>query len=256
MNEVHAGVQRPRHVLAQDEELRHAQRCDHVAVDLAVRLEARHRAQQSAPLVIVDRAADVGRRRQQRVVLHVQDPCRVVGAFDVRPKPDEVIRLVAQHGAEGHTPEEVRAHLHPVEEFGYPAALDPRVVVLAHLEPRRVQVFVHLRGDRAAHRARRFARGAQAAEDRRGIARVEDHVAQHVLGGKLAEMRVVVGRESGSDERHRPRLRPGEARLGHVVGQQRHPVRHIEQPRGVLGALDVARHPEELVCSTAEHRRR
>ena len=61
VDEVHAGMQRARHVVAQDQELGHAARRDDVAVDLAVGLEAGHRAQQRAPLVVVDRAADVGR---------------------------------------------------------------------------------------------------------------------------------------------------------------------------------------------------
>ena len=38
--------------------------------------------------------------------------------------------------------------------------------------------------------------------------------------------------------------RPGSCTL---VGQQRRPVGDVEQARGVLGALDVARHPVELV---------
>ena len=44
--------------------------------------------------------------------------------------------------------------------------------------------------------------------------------------------------------------RPGSTDL---VGQQRHPVGDVEHARGVLGALDVARHPEELVGGAAEH---
>ena len=48
VDEVHAAVQRARHVVAQDQELGDAPRRDDVAVDLAVGLEARHRAQQRA----------------------------------------------------------------------------------------------------------------------------------------------------------------------------------------------------------------
>jgi hypothetical protein len=50
------------------------------------------------------------------VVLGVEDARRVVRALEVGPEADEVVRLVAQHGAEGHAAEEVRAHLHPLEE--------------------------------------------------------------------------------------------------------------------------------------------
>ena len=128
VDEVHAGMQRARHVVAQDQELGDPARRDHVAVDLAVGLEARHRAQQRAPLVVVDRAADVGRARQQGVILDVEDARRVVGALEVRAEADEVIGLVAQHRAEGHAAEQVRAHLHPVEELGDPARLERAVV--------------------------------------------------------------------------------------------------------------------------------
>ena len=116
-DEVHARMQRSRHVVAQDQQLGHAPRRDHVAVDLAIRLEARHRAQQRAPLVIVDRAADVGGGGQQGVVLDVENARGVVGALDVRAQADEVVRLVAKHGSEGYAAKEVRAHLDPVEKL-------------------------------------------------------------------------------------------------------------------------------------------
>ena len=115
-------MQRPRHVVAQDQQLGDAPRRDHVAVDLAVRLEAGHRLQQRRPLVVVDGAADVGRRRQQDVVLGVEDARGVVGALEVGAEPDEVVGLVAQHRAERHAAEQVRAHLHPVEELRHAAA--------------------------------------------------------------------------------------------------------------------------------------
>ena len=148
----------------------------------------------------------------------------------------------------------MRAHLDPVEELGNPARLDRRVVAVAHLEPCRVQVLVHLGSDRTAHRARRFAGGMEAAVDRRRIRGIQNHQPEHVLGGEIAVLVVIHGDKPLGHERHRPWLRPREAGLDHLVRQQRHLVSDIEQACGVFGALDVARHPEELVGGSAEHR--
>ena len=137
-----------------------------VAVDLAVRLEAGHRGQQRLPLVVIDGAADVRHRGQQYVVLRIEDPRRVVGPLDMRPETDEMVGLVAEHRPECDAAEQMRAHLHPIEEIREAARLDPVVVVAAHLDPGGIQVLVHFRCDRAAYRARRFARRAEARVDR------------------------------------------------------------------------------------------
>ena len=166
VDEIHARVQGPGHILAQDQQLGHTPRRDDIAVDLAVRLEARHRAQQGAPLIIIHGAPNVRRRRQQGVVLDVQDARCIVPSLDVRPEADEMVGFVAEHGPESDAAEQVRAHLDPIQEPGHARGLNPVVVVQAHLQPRRIQVLVHLGSDRAAHRSGRFARCAQAAEYR------------------------------------------------------------------------------------------
>src|SRR5262249_305974 len=100
----------------------------------------------------------------------------------------------------------------------------------------------------------RFARGAQAAEDRRRIGAVEDHEAQHVLRGKPGAALVVGGREPRGNERHRPGLGPREPGIADLIGKQRCAVRDVAQPRRVLSPLDVARHPVQLVRGPAQHR--
>src|SRR5689334_18258056 len=158
-------MQRARHILPQYQQLGDSPRRYDVAVDLAIGLEARHRPQQRAPLVVVYGAADFGRRWQQRVVLDVEYAGSVVAALDVRAEADEVVAFIAQHGAESYAPEQVRAHLDPAEELGNAAALDVIVVLDPHLQPRGIEILVHFGRDRAADRPSRFSRRAQAAEN-------------------------------------------------------------------------------------------
>ena len=54
-----AGVERPRHVSAHDQELRDLEGCDHVAIDLAIAFKGADRVQQRPPLIIIHRAADI-----------------------------------------------------------------------------------------------------------------------------------------------------------------------------------------------------
>ena len=79
---VEAGGERARHAPLEDQEVRHLDRKDLVAVELTVGLECRHRAKQRRPLVVVERAAHVLHRGQQDVVLHIQDARGVVGALE------------------------------------------------------------------------------------------------------------------------------------------------------------------------------
>ena len=128
------------------------------------------RLQQRRPLVVVDGAAHVRRRRQQDVVLGVGDARGVVRPLDVGAEADEVVRLVAQHRAEGHAAEEVRAHLHPVQELDTPTVcirvvVGPRISIHAPFRSSYISEVMAPRTPRAD-----FARRAQAAEDRRRVA--------------------------------------------------------------------------------------
>ena len=108
---------------AQDQQLGHALGPDHVAVDLAVDLEARDRAQDRATS---DRSRTPGpsspwpapkKSLLQRVELHVEQARRVVGALEEGADAQEVERLVLQHRADGDAARQVRAELDPFEEL-------------------------------------------------------------------------------------------------------------------------------------------
>ena len=165
-----------------------------------------------------------------------------------------MVRLVAKHGSEGHAAKEVRAHLDPVEKLRDAGRLDTVVIVHAHFQPRGIEVLVHLRRDRAAHRPRRLACCAQATVDRRGIGGVENHETQDVFGRELLIAFVEIGSEPGRDQWHRPGFGPGEAGLDRLVRKQRHAIGDIEQARGVFGPFDVAAHPVQLVGGATKHR--
>jgi hypothetical protein len=59
----------------------------------------RNRAQDRHPLEVIERAADRFRRRQEQVVLDVEQAGRVVGALDEDAEPVEPVGVVAQHRA-------------------------------------------------------------------------------------------------------------------------------------------------------------
>jgi hypothetical protein len=81
----------------------------------------------------------------------------------------------------------------------------------------------------------------------------QDSIARYLVEqGEPLRLSLAKGREALT-RLSDPTLGPGEAGLHRAVRQQRHPVRHVEQSRGVLGALDMARHPVQFVGGAAEH---
>ncbi len=245
---VEAGGERARHALLEDQQLRHLDRQDLVAVQAAVGFIGRHRAQQRGPLVVVERAADVLHRGQQHVVLHVEDARGVVGALEEGAEAREVEGLAAHDGAVGDAAVEVAAVLHPVEELRRPGAGEVRLAHPLHLDPGGVERLPHLGGDLPAHRVRVLARQLQAAVDGGGVLRVErEEIHQRLEGDQLARLEVGL-RAIGDGERREQVL------LARFLGAEQHHVRgHAEDARHVLGALHLAAHPVNAVGDSREH---
>ena len=118
---MHAGRQRARHVGPQDQQFGHLFRADHIAVGLAIDLEAGDRTQDRRPVVEVELDLLVGLGRVfgvgaalilahapavelalDRVKLDVQQPGGVVGPLQEAADAQEVKGLVLQHGAHRH----------------------------------------------------------------------------------------------------------------------------------------------------------
>ena len=93
---VGAVMHRSRKLVAEQEEAGHRPR-GHPAVRPAIGFEGARRAEQGPPLQVVDRLADVVRRRQQQEVLHVEDAGRLVGALDEPSDAAEVPCLGVLH---------------------------------------------------------------------------------------------------------------------------------------------------------------
>ncbi|MDT4850785.1 hypothetical protein FQZ97_849440 [compost metagenome] len=245
---VQAGGQAARHVGAQDQQLGHALGRDHVAVDLAVDLEAADAAQDGAPVVevvfLIELAGVAEEVAVHGVELHVKQARGVVGPLQKGTHAVEVERLILQHGPDGDTAREVRAELDPLEEF---AGVALEVLALEHaaeFQPGLVLRFPQLGGERATHGAGVFTRGLQAGGDARRVGLVAHHEVEHVARRDfLAVFFVVGGHELADDQQAFP------AHLGHGGGlrQQRGLVIHVEHAGGVLRALGVAGHPEEVV---------
>ena len=100
--------QAAREAAVEDHELGDRARVHPPGVEPAVGALARQRAQHVVPLRGVERGADVGQRRQQQVVLHVEDARGVVGPLEERAGAGEAVDLVAQHRAVGRAARERR----------------------------------------------------------------------------------------------------------------------------------------------------
>jgi len=121
---------------------------------------------------------------------------------------------------------------------------------LSEFEPGEVDRFPAVGGERAAHRARIFARRLQAREDARRIARIGDHEVQHVLARARSRMtRVEHVFQLGYLQHRTLRAR---FLLGRLRQERAFHV-DVEHARGVLGALHVTRHPEQVIGGSAQH---
>jgi hypothetical protein len=243
----HAAAQRARHIVAQYEQLGDAAWRDQISIDASIDLERRDRVQQCAPLVVVGRAARLFAVRQEQVILDVQDARCAVGAFQVRAEPDEVPRFVAEHRALHDAARQVRSVLDPLEEVG-DLAPGPHGAH-AHLEPCGVQHLPDLGSERAAHRASVLAGLAQTTVDAAGVVAIERHEGD----GVRRRDRLVALPEGVEQTDDRQRRRPAAFDDLCIVRQQRHAVVHFEHARQVFGALDVARHPVEMIGGAAQH---
>ncbi len=242
--------QRARHFLAQDEELGDQPwPVVAVAVEPAVGAVRRDRAQDLCPLLHVEIAAHVGGLGQEDEVLHVEDARRVVGALDEVSDLAEIVGVVAQHGAEQGATERHHPLLDPLQELRQAVGRKACGLDLRQLVPGRVDALPHVAGDRGTHGAGIVARGADGGLDARRIALVEDQEVDHVLCGDVV-MQALVGEVAG---RTLQRRTPFVAVAFHGAGHQRDSVTDLEEARHVLGALHVARHPEQGGCRPAEH---
>jgi len=79
---------------------------NHITVDLAVNLKARHAAQNRAPVVevvLLRFLAAIGKQvAMHGVELHIHQACGVVSTLKEGAQAHEVQGFVHQHGAHGH----------------------------------------------------------------------------------------------------------------------------------------------------------
>ncbi|MCY1455190.1 hypothetical protein D9M71_723050 [compost metagenome] len=121
--------------------------------------------------------------------------------------------------------------------------------VLQQFEPGGVVGFPDLGGEAAAHGARVLAGGAHAGKDGRRILGIPHHVLKHVVRRDGRVLLLVQALQFGNAQHAQPRAF---ARL-RVLRQQRHLQVHVQHAGGVLGALGVAAHPEQVVGGSAQH---
>ena len=169
----HAAADRSRHVIAQHEQLGDSSWGDQIAIDAAIDFECGYGVQQCTPLVVVGCAAHFLASRQQQVVLHIENACGAVGAFQIRSEPREMPGFVTQHRALDHAAREMRSMLDPFEEVADLGFGRRTHAGDTHIQPGRVDRFPDLRGQRAAHGSGVLACGAYAAIDALRVVAIE-----------------------------------------------------------------------------------
>ena len=114
-------------------------------------------------------------------------------------------------------------------------------------DPGAVEALPHLAGERRALGARVAPRGRQARMDAGGIVGVEQHEVDDIARGVAAVFGEVALVAAAAAQGRAPLLVLPAA----LARQERDAVADLEQARHVLGALDVARHPEQVVGGSA-----
>ena len=110
---------------------------------------------------------------------------------------------------------------------------------LVELVPRAVEALPHIAGERRAHRAAVVARRLEARAHARRIVLVEQEMMDDVGSGELLVLGEIACLAGGGGEGRAPFV----AMALDGARHQRYAVAHFEQPRHVLGPLDIARHP-------------
>ena len=246
-----AGVERARKGRVQDQQFGDPPGRDLAPVDVAVGAEGADRAEQRAPLVIVDGAAGLLAARQQDMVFHVEDAGRAVRPFDEGANPDEMEGVVLHRGADGHAAEQVRPALHPVEEGAKAPGFEPRCIEFGDGEPGLVERLPHLAADPGPFGPGVLARRPDAAVDARRIGPVERGKVQDVALARLAILRP----EGGWIGADLDGGLPVEGFFRRRGRHQGHAVGHVEHPRRILGPLDITRQPVQVLGAAAQHGR-
>ncbi len=184
--------------------------------------------------------------RLKAVVFGVEQPGRLVGAFDVAPELIEIPRLVAVEGAFGDTGKALAGLLDLAQE---PAEIARRQLArLDRLQPVVEDVeCTHISVETSGRSVRAFSRALPiAARIEVGIAGVGQIEADDVVGGGLQmprRERRLVGVER--DDRQ-PIL--GAAAITHIGFVD------LEDARQIFGALDAAGEPEDAFGIAGEQR--
>ena len=196
---VEAGGERARHAPLEDQELRHADRQDLVAVEKTIGLEGRHRAQERRPVVVVERPAHIPRRAGARGTSR-RGCARCCPRARGTPQAREIERLAAHDRPVRHAAKRWLRSLTQSRKRVAPAPV-PLGVERAHLEPGRVQGLPHLGGDLPAHGVGVLARPVEAADDGAGVVAVKREEVDQRLDRKLRVAREERFGRAGDDER-------------------------------------------------------
>ena len=232
-NLAHAMMDGARERGVQQHKARHPRRRRAGGMQSAIGVIAGCRAQQRIPLADIDRRADIGWARQQQMVFDVEKARRLVGPLDVPADLVEVPALVAEEcpfGDAGMGLAGFLDHRKQRRQIAGCKIFGPqfRQAIVEH-----VKLNPHLGGNQRPQCASVLARVADCADDRGRIVAVDDIKIDDVVRGG----RVVAGEKTfliriQLNDRPPVLTAAAVAREGLV---------DIENPREVLGALDIAR---------------
>ena len=225
---------------------RDVERLERRTVSLHVGLEGAARLEQRDQLVRLRRVVVCESDRHR--IAATDHPRRRLRPLEVEPELDELVWLAVGHRRVGAALEAVRAVPQLLEER-VRAADGGAPIGPPDEEEERIDRLPHLAGDLLAHRARVLAGRGDAARDRVRVPVVPEQPFRDVLGGERIEVLVVdvVLAELGDEPM------PHLAVVRDVCVEERVVV-DVEQPRDVLGTLDVARRPVQRLGDPTKHR--
>ena len=206
-----------------------------------------HGSQQSGPLRLIQRRAHIRQGRQQYVVFHIQQTCRVVPTLDRHTKADKAISIVSKLGSIDCATDQTDRVQCPFcqicqRQFGSFGPLEILQFLKAAVD--RVPCVT---GQCRPHNAGVFPRRTEAGQDRGRVVRIKEQEGCDIPLDQFAELlnEIVI-------DAQRPKHRvPVIPEATGDVGQQSIARAHFQQACGCFGTLDIAAHPVKVISCTA-----
>ncbi len=169
-----------------------------------------------------------------------------VGTLDVTAELDELPAFAVAHGRIGDAVKQICAFEHGQEEVV--RLQDPLFsgAALDHVKIQTIELFPHARAALLANMAKVFTRCGNAGNDGRTVGAAEDQGIEKLR-------RIDRTFHSGSAQRFQQKSPAAGAEFRRLIEPELQ--FHVDEPRGVLGSLEITAHPVQAVGDTRKHAR-